>query len=459
MKLPKKLIFILILLLSTFVFSKSVLAAWYVQPPETWGQKVFDTTDPTGVFKERYTLSILTDIMNSTIAAVGGAEIAMQTPEGTKYVHQPGAIDLIANLTGTLYTVQPASSVEYLAYVGENLGLVKPAYAQGLGFSAFSPVLELWKFFRNVAYLGFVVVFVIVGFMIMFRKKIDPRTVVTLQDSLPRIVVTLLLVTFSYAIVGLIVDIGDFGVRLVGNLLAQGGQGFIAFGTPAESQSYLNQLFQSDVFSLVNPLRDIGDLASKLGETGTVPFQVPVLSWLTITAVFWLAGFFIMFKIFFAIIGPYVAIILSAIFAPIQLMFAALPGGGNTVSGWLRKLIANVAVFPVTFTLLAIAAVLSSGPTLAGKCGITPPGIFGVAPWCPRSTEIGLLWNPPLIGTAWGGLVGKLAGFGILFTIPKVVEIVQGALEIKPQPWEGGAGIELKGALGRIPFISGLARG
>ena len=62
------------------------------------------------------------------------------------------------------------------------------------------------KAFRNFAYVLITLLFIIMGLMIMFRVKIDPRTVVSFQSALPKIIMALILVTFSYAIVGLLID-------------------------------------------------------------------------------------------------------------------------------------------------------------------------------------------------------------------------------------------------------------
>ena len=51
-----------------------------------------------------------------------------------------------------------------------------------------------------------VIILIAAGFMIMFRVKINPQTVVSLQTMIPKLVITLLLVTFSYAIAGLVID-------------------------------------------------------------------------------------------------------------------------------------------------------------------------------------------------------------------------------------------------------------
>lgn len=434
----------------------SIYLPMILKGPDFEFQQAIDQGQAGGMNKQYFDLKTVEDIMQTVITATGGELVEDENcPPGEQCYHrQGGAVAMVSNLVGGLYSTQPASSVEYLADLGSRLGLAKPAYAQGFGWQAFSPVLGLWKLFRNIAYLFFVIIFVVIGFMIMFRAKINPQTVISIQNALPRIIVTLLLITFSYAIAGLVIDLGQLATRIIGNTLA-GPNGFIAFKPPVESKLILEELLQSNIFALVNPLKDPTDLVNALDKAIMELNVLEPLAWLTVRFVFYTAAFFIMFKIFFALIGPYVGIILSIIFAPLQLLIGAFPGAGGAGS-WLKNLIANVAVFPVTFMMLAIAAVLRSGDSLAQKCQVDPStGIFnpgGYAPWCPRSTEIYTLWSPATIGN-WGAAVGQLAGFGVLFMIPKVVQMVQAALQIQPKPWSAAVGEEIKAGFGRVPLV------
>jgi hypothetical protein len=49
----------------------------------------------------------------------------------------------------------------------------------------------------------------------MFRVKINPQTVISVENSLPRIVVSLLMITFSFAIAGFLVDLMYFVMVLI----------------------------------------------------------------------------------------------------------------------------------------------------------------------------------------------------------------------------------------------------
>jgi hypothetical protein len=59
---------------------------------------------------------------------------------------------------------------------------------------------------------------VVVGFMIMFRSKIGGQTLVTLGNFLPGVITSLILITFSFAIAGLLIDIGAIVTNLIAGI-------------------------------------------------------------------------------------------------------------------------------------------------------------------------------------------------------------------------------------------------
>ena len=124
------------------------------------------------------------------------------------FVESGGALGFVGRGIAATYDF-PASGGQYLAYMGNNFGLTKTAnaaFGTGEGFRGLSPFIPIWSSFRNVAYLFFVLIFVIIGLGIMFRIKIDPRSVMTIQNAIPKIIIALVFITLSYAIVGFLVD-------------------------------------------------------------------------------------------------------------------------------------------------------------------------------------------------------------------------------------------------------------
>ena len=71
-------------------------------------------------------------------------------------------------------------------------------------------IQSLWTDVLNLAYIFFVIVMIIAGFMIMFRHKIGGQAMVTLGNVLPNVIIALIVATFSFAIAGLIIDLGGF---------------------------------------------------------------------------------------------------------------------------------------------------------------------------------------------------------------------------------------------------------
>ena len=419
-------------------------AGYFEQTPETYEDAVYNQP-PKDASLQRYVSTVGTSAMSLVICGFRGC--------GTDQngLTDGGAAGLLAKSISFLYSVEPASSVEYLADLGSNLNFVPKARAQGMGFYAFSPVLSLWKFARNICYLLLTIVFVITGFMIMFRTKLNPQTVISIQNSIPRLVVALILVTFSYAIAGLMIDLGHLITRIIAKALQE--QGLIATSSSGglNPSGVLNNLLNADVFTLINPLRDMDKLVREIGQTTVGAEGLPAgLSTLTVRLVFWIAGFFIMFKIFFALLMPYVTIILGVIFGPFQILFGSILGGGGGVGNWIKQLLAGIMVFPVTFAMLAIAAVIK---------GYTAPTLYGPhIEWGLKEATYKVLWYPATIGN-WGGAAAQLVSFGILFSIPQVATIVQQALKYQPPQWSAAAMTEIKTAGGRIPVIGGLFKG
>ena len=76
----------------------------------------------------------------------------------------------------------------------------------------------IWGIFRNIAYLSYVVILIIIGFMIMFRKNLPGQVIVSIGNTIPQLVLGIVLVTFSFAIVGLVMDIGKVSMVVVGDI-------------------------------------------------------------------------------------------------------------------------------------------------------------------------------------------------------------------------------------------------
>ena len=365
-----------------------------------------------GTFDDKYfNLNQLSAIMdNASFFLLGDSSLhpEMKVAMERNGVHG-GAVAQSGKLLA-FFATQPVSGVQYFASVFKDAGFLTEAQAQGFGAqTGLAPVQTIWMFFRNLAYAGFVIIFVVLGFMIMLRAKIDPQTVASVQTALPRIVIALVLVTFSYALAGLMVDLLYVLTGLAVNILAAGTKnpGMVAnieknnaitslFGIWGSTSSNLTQ-FVKDTAS--NNADFLGGIANTFGWG---------INWI-IKLVLGIVFLFIVFKIFLMLIMAYVQIIILTIFAPIQFLVSAMPG--QSPIGWVKSMLANILVFPTVVIMLAFADFLNQG------------------------FQTGNFFAAPLVGGYEAKALAGLISFGVIMMIPKTAEMVKAAIEKKAIPF------------------------
>lgn len=400
-----------------------------------------------------------TQFLITTNVSVGGVQKPIADSRGNIIgYHREGGI--LGSMEKTILAMNEnpggVSTKDYIADLGHSLGIVpKEAYAQGAGFTGLSPVLPIWKVMRDFAYMIYVLVFFVVGFMILLRKKIDPRTVISVEAALPKLIISLILITFSYAIISFMVDIANLACRIIGGF-------FIGVFLKPNGTTDFNEITRYNIFALIRPIGDAKELADQVGglfQTTATPTGVPAfLANLSTWAIFSFAMLFITFKIFFSLLGPFVGIVLSVIFAPFQLLMSAIPGSEASLGSWLKGILAKVAVFPVVFFLLLIAATFGARSTNGLACTI-----LGCIDWGTHSlgmtfqdsmnNNLNLVMTP--LGN-WSTMVGNLVAFGILFTIPAAAQLVQNALKVKDQGGDIAQQTIMRG-MSKVPGLKGLA--
>jgi hypothetical protein len=302
------------------------------------------------------------------ILSEAGCGLNLTSPSNTSQANRLGIQGDIVAMISQMYSNPPASSKVYVADLMKSMNIASPAYAQGIGFASLSPILSVWKVFRNIAYLGFVIIFLVIGLMIMFRQKISGQAVVTAQQALPSIIIALLAVTFSYAIAGLLID----GMYIIMFLLAG------LFGR--------TDLINGNIFQVAGKLigGDVaGTGANALGNFintalggGVVGALAQVVTSLTAAIVILLVIIFNTFKLFISLLKVYVELIIAIVFAPVLLMLGALPGK-NMIGPWIKSLIANLAVFPTILFFLILFEVLRDSSTFSSTTGGFMPPYFG----------------------------------------------------------------------------------
>jgi len=332
---------------------------------------------------------------------------------------------------------RPLSGIAYVKYTLSKLSLVPEAKAQeGFGFNALGVVLPLWKGIRNVAYALFALVIIVFSFMIMFRVKISPQVVISVQSALPKVVIALTLATFSYAIAGFMVDLMYVLIGLVSSLFTTAGfsssfqatynviSGQIPLLTDlAGSFIILVYMFVYDflfLFALLLSLLGASMSLSIFGMLASI-LMVLVLVWALVLTLWYTI------KIPWMLIKALVQIFLLVIVAPLQIALGTLiPSLG--FGAWLKNLIANLLVFPLAGTLFYLAAMfLAYSYQVAAEVIIEQFWIFEVFGINPTGILPGRLWSPPLLGSGAEitPLIFIFMSFGIIIMIPKAADFIK----------------------------------
>lgn len=367
-----------------------------------------------------------------------------------------GATGITTNLIANLYT-PPISGIQYLAQLKDNF-LGKPAYAQqGTGFTGLQPLLPIWRGFRNVVYILSSIAFVVIGLLIMFRIKTGPQTIVSIQNTIPKIIITLILVTFSYAIAGLLIDLMNLiqglsltilfsatGKKLTDNLISGGNH----FNFSSLADSNLTTIFHLTYKAVpLNILTLFGVvigaiLGAIVGGVPTGGIGAPLgalvgtgIGTVIVILIVIIAIFIWQIKFFFGLIQCYVTIILRIIIAPLEIFMGAIPGVKIGFSTWIRDIIANLAVFPISLLFLILANIIIEA---------TQGGDF----WTPGLLSSGGF--PGLIASISGGLIPAAIGIFTILLMSKLPKMIpEFIFQIKPSPWGTAIGESTTG-MGKI---------
>lgn len=404
-------------------------------------------------------------LLNSTVSNLATGICGLSgCPEQSQLVEQlktssyiPGGAIGVASQTVAMTFSQPISGIQYLAKMKDNL-LGKSAYAQGAGygFNSITGLLPIWRAFRNLVYLASSLLFIMLGLMIILRVKLNPQTVVSIQSAIPDIITTLLLVTFSYAIAGLLLDLMKF-VEAAGVSLL-----FSATGKTIGSNLFDDNFIYARIFGLQNfkfsdlvgnNLGKITNLSTNLipwqiitilgsliggmvggifGSAGGLPIGLAggaigaILGPMIIHFILLLLVLYFVLKLLIGLIKIYVSIIFKIIIGPLEIGLGAIPGIKAGFSSWLKDLFAMTMTFPIITLFLVIANMLVES-TLKGWGQVQAPAIIDAT---------GMLTG--------GGIINALPffiGFSALMMVAQLPELIpQAIFALKPSPWETAIG-------------------
>lgn len=124
-------------------------------------------------------------------------------PMGSTASVNGSLVGLYQTLDAAKTTVSPPANLAYFFNQEfKNVPFVGRALAQTNSYNAplVGQIYEAWKFVRDIAFGFLALMMLIIGVMMINRTKISSQTIVTLQYALPKIIVSIVLVAFSYPI-------------------------------------------------------------------------------------------------------------------------------------------------------------------------------------------------------------------------------------------------------------------
>jgi hypothetical protein len=377
-----------------------------------------------------------------------------------------GAIGAVSSMISVLFT-PPIHTSDYIAYLKNSFGITKNAYAAtnpGIGFEGLQPFLHAWVVFRNIAYIAFVIVFLLIGLAIMLRVRIDPRTVMTIQNQIPKIIIALILVTFSFAIAGLLIDLMWLSTYLAIALITQADPALTADVVKNINSSVYHPApqFANDIFSKnglggmhdiaatgasairqiiqdfirpetlgtpssggggggidLNPLDWVGGaVGNVIGSfvSGFISWAVGLIAYLILIIAILVA----LIRLWLALLKAYISILIDVIFAPFWIIAGLIPGQTSAGFGpWLKDMAGNLAAFPATIFMFLVGKLFSDA-------------LITSAAGNPSSVGANLLngaFVPPLLGSNGGNYLSGLVVIGIVLATPNVVDMTKKAFK------------------------------
>ncbi len=334
------------LLLSSASPSRAA-GVWYNPSQKEFKDKVFEPSNANEIFGERYTFAQVTWILHSialnldpnikddaTIQALkdflGSAQTTPTLADYSKF----GPAGIMLGSMGEMFRTPIVSGIKELesTLAKFDIAAASPVHAQGYGFQASEGLRSMWTASRNTAYLVMIILLLASGFMIMFKIKINPQTAVTLQLMIPKIITTLILVTFSYAIAGFVIDMTFALVGFV--VFAFSGTGGM-IGDPSRMVGFLtgglsNLFFYYLLYYLL------------WSGVGTLMLILPGL----ISLIMLILVLFLLARVWWMLLKTYLMFILLVIVGPWQIMLGLLPNQQG-FGAWFRNIIAQASVFVV----------------------------------------------------------------------------------------------------------------
>ncbi|MCA9375000.1 hypothetical protein KC622_01570 [Candidatus Dojkabacteria bacterium] len=430
------------------------------------------TLDPTATFQaENQKSDKLTgdpglDAGNiSTTQIVGGLDAVLQAVLPEAYSNyealqndpdinpqvKTGLVTLIdSNMTALLYNPPTENVYEhmYAQWVpGANKTSDTSVYAQdGYAYLTSVGIDTLWQSTSVIAYILFVVALIVAGFMIMFRHKIGGQMAVTVLNTIPSVVFGLILVTMSFAIVGLVMNLGAMLVNVAASILGLSNPAsgilvdgpFSIFKAAILGLDWFKGVGISGVAGLIMSI--VGGLMLSAGIAGAA--GVAIVGVLGLLIALLVVGIVATasIKVWFTLLKAYIGIIIDTGLAPLIIAIGVIPGQSKMSGDWFKRIVRNVLTFPLAFFFVNLGLYIFNSPVTFGF----PTGLAGGNLATAPATASGIV-----AGIAKAAITVYM--FYVAAEVPKMLDdfIPLAGGKGSAEAFKGAA----KGAFGKLPIF------
>lgn len=457
---------------------------WYAPSYEDFNEKVNgDSVPENEIFGERYTQAQVFWIVHSLVVLLTGEGIqsciasadgdvlafanCMSTadagnPDLALYqkASQSPILLLAAGIDASLYT-PPASGIDYVASKLQDVNPVSSAYAQeGFGYTSLRPIQGLWTATRNATYALSVLAIVTLAFMIMLRHKVSPQLVVSVQSAIPKLAIGLVLITFSYAIAGFVIDLGYLLVGLISGIIHNSGvldaalrsagpiDTFNAFNGVVHGVFSLMLLLFINLFLFGAIIIFIAGAATSTGVGAIIGGPLATFA-IVLGVIILVVALYALLKLFWVLFKNYMMILLLVVAGPFFILGGIVYSETLNFNRWLKLLVGHLSIFVVTMLLIFFAHYLTwaTAPRLSPIQDMAAFNPFAVE----TQTISGVTQLPGFQGVGIE-FVGYFAGLFIILTIPALTSNISKMIM-------GGRPDQKMGIGAAIPFLGAAAGG
>lgn len=209
-----------------------------------------------------------------------------------------------------------------------------------------SSIYKAWSAFRNIANIGFVIMLLVVVFSQVTNIGISNYNI---KKILPKLIITAILVNFSYLIMGVLIDLSQIAGNGIGALI----RSVAADGMDADASTRASAIISAIAGSVTGVAGGLAGIGVATGALAGPAIILPVVMFIVATLISVFFGF-IMLTIRQA------AIIMVVVLAPLMMVLYALPNTAAITKKYISTVKALLMLYPMFIFATSAGALASS---------------------------------------------------------------------------------------------------